>query len=78
MKVGLKLTWLLVYVFLEGTDYGLDIGTESESTSVKTLDRTYEPEYDEMLSSERSPLPTVIPTTQVEFIKNDNIDKLIL
>ena len=77
MKVGLKLTWLLVYVFLEGTDYGLDIGTESESTSVKTLDRTYEPEYDEMLSSERSPLPTVIPTTQVKFMKNDNIDKVI-
>ena len=55
--------------FSEGTDYGPDIGTESESTSVKTLDRTYEPEYDEMLSSERSPLPTVIPTTQVRFQK---------
>ena len=51
---------------IEGTDYDADIGSESnESTSVKTLDRTYEPEYDDILPSERAPPPTLIPTTQV-------------
>ena len=53
----------------EGTDYDTDIGTESnESTSVKTLDRTYEPEYDDILPSERAPPPTLIPTTQVTYL----------
>ena len=54
---------------LEGTDYGADIDSQLPNSNVKTLDRTYEPDYEEILPSERQSLPTLVPTTMVSFIR---------